>query len=504
MKKIIPFFLMCVVFLLSSNTYAQCDDFAIEFSENCVGETTADVLITIVGGTAPYSIAGTFNDGAYEDNTLTISVEDNEEYIIDVTDAEGCNASLARSTFCSKCLNDAGDVVEANTGSVNLQTICSGESITVVALNAVVDANNPEDPSSTLIYALHTSASNQAGDIILVEVTNSVEGNIENGTISYADAIAAGAIPGVTYYISSVVGPDSDGDGLPDVLGDECTVIAPGLAVIFTEGFTVSLNVDIDCNPTTGVATITANVTGGDAGTMYNVSGIFNGVVADGADFVIEDVGDGAWSLSATAADGGACVVPASVQDVIECDKNVVEWLSFEGEVVEAGNMLNWATASEIDNEYFTIERSADGVYFEVIGVEEGAGNSSASINYQFMDRTAPSGVSYYQITQYDFDGESTSTNVISLTRGERNFDINGISPVPAINYVELSFTAMGNQNIDLTLYDLTGREMLKSVLDAQEGGNRFVVDIASLSPGIYLVSLNNGSKVITKKLIKE
>lgn len=504
MKKIILFALTCVAFFYNSSIYAQDCNLTIEYNENCIGETTAEVEITIVGGTAPYDIGGTFSENGYEEDTFIISVEDNEEYLIDVTDAEGCNVSLARSTFCSKCINNAGSVVEALGGSSNLQTVCSGTSISVIALGALVDANNPEDPSSTLIYVLHTSSTNQVGDILTLVTTNSLEGEIEEGTITYADAIAGGAVSGVTYYISAVVGPDSDGNGIPDELGDECTVVAEGLAVVFTEGFNVSLNVDVDCDKNTGIATITASVTGGGAGTTYNVSGIFTGLVVDGEEFTIEDVADGSWSLAATATDGGDCVVPASIQDVIECDKNVVEWLSFEGEVVESGNRLTWTTASEIDNEYFAIERSVDGESFEVIGVEKGAENSITTQSYQFVDRSAPSGRAYYRVTQHDFDGKNTSTNVISLVRGERNFHLNDIMPVPAINYVELSFTAISTQNIDLVMYDLTGREVLKSTLDAQEGENHFVIDIAEFTQGIYLLSLNDGSETIITKLIKD
>lgn len=503
MKKIILFVLACAVFFCNSKTYAQCN-LTIEFNENCIGETTAEVEITIVGGLAPYNIGGTFSEEEYEEDTFIISVEDNEEYLIDVTDAEGCNTSLARSTFCSKCINNAGNIVEALSGSSDLQTVCSGTSISVIALNALVDANNPEDPNSTLVYVLHTSATSQVGDVLVLVTTNSLEGDIEDGTISYAEAIAGEAIPGVTYYVSAVVGPDNDGDGIPDELGDECTVVAEGLAVVFTEGFNVSINVDVDCDDDTGIATITASVTGGGAGTSYNVSGIFTGVVVDGEDFTIEDVGDGPWSLAATATNGSTCIVPASIQDVIECNKNVVEWLSFEGEVMENGNSLTWTTASEIDNEYFAIERSRDGENFEVIGVEEGAENSIMARSYQFMDRTAPSGRSYYRVTQHDFDGKNTSTKVISLVRGERNFTLDEIMPIPAINYVELNFTATNTQNIDMVLYDLTGRQVLRSILDAQEGENHFAIDIAGFTPGIYLLSLNDGSKTIMTKLIKD
>ncbi|PJF33793.1 MAG: hypothetical protein CUN57_01220, partial [Phototrophicales bacterium] len=90
---------------------------------------------------------------------------------------------------------------------------------------------------------------------------------------------------------------------------------------------------------------------------------------------------------------------------------------------------LEWTTASEINNDYFTIERSFDGRNFESIGQVKGAGNSFEEINYSFVDESI-AGISsnrivYYRLKQTDYDGVFTYSDVISVELGEsKGFDI--------------------------------------------------------------------------------
>ena len=67
---------------------------------------------------------------------------------------------------------------------------------------------------------------------------------------------------------------------------------------------------------------------------------------------------------------------------------------------------LTWSTASEINNDYFTIERSQNGVYFQEFDIVEGAGNSTHKINYSLIDRDPFDGISYYRLKQTDYDGK--------------------------------------------------------------------------------------------------
>lgn len=73
---------------------------------------------------------------------------------------------------------------------------------------------------------------------------------------------------------------------------------------------------------------------------------------------------------------------------------------------------LNWATSAEINNDYFTVERSADGINFERLTQIKGTGNSKQLKNYFFADENPFTGVNYYRIRQTDLDGKSTNSSL--------------------------------------------------------------------------------------------
>jgi hypothetical protein len=74
---------------------------------------------------------------------------------------------------------------------------------------------------------------------------------------------------------------------------------------------------------------------------------------------------------------------------------------------------LQWTTESEINNDYFTIERSSDGIAFETITKQKGAGNSTQKLFYSFIDKLPFNGKNYYRLKQTDYDGKFTFSQVV-------------------------------------------------------------------------------------------
>src|SRR5690606_40569029 len=74
---------------------------------------------------------------------------------------------------------------------------------------------------------------------------------------------------------------------------------------------------------------------------------------------------------------------------------------------------VQFGTATEINNDYFTIERSRDGISFMALDRIEGQGNSSRITEYQYIDETPLSGNNFYRIKQTDFDGKSSYSAVV-------------------------------------------------------------------------------------------
>jgi choice-of-anchor B domain-containing protein len=91
-----------------------------------------------------------------------------------------------------------------------------------------------------------------------------------------------------------------------------------------------------------------------------------------------------------------------------------VEWLSFDATTGRGGIRLSWATASEINNESFDIERSSDGRDFNPIGKLEGRGTVQVISNYSFLDTDPHEGTNYYRIRQKDFDGNAAYSKIVA------------------------------------------------------------------------------------------
>ena len=92
-----------------------------------------------------------------------------------------------------------------------------------------------------------------------------------------------------------------------------------------------------------------------------------------------------------------------------------IELVSFSGEKKDNKNILNWTTASEINNAFFTIEKSYNGIDFEWVGRQEGTSPSIQIVNYSFTDYNILKTINYYRLKQTDFDGKSEYSSTISI-----------------------------------------------------------------------------------------
>jgi len=451
-------------------------------NENGEGGT---VFVTIVGGTAPYTSFGSFADEV-NGNEFDFPSGEGEEYNLEVVGSGNCGSALASGTLtCSKCKNEAGVLGVVGGGSA---TACGGSAINLDAAGAVIGGENAT-AASVITYILYADANDLMGSILAFN---------SDGSFSVADAGGVG-----TYFVTAYVGVDEDGDGAIDFFGDECTVSSDSFSITFSEGTTLEIIAQEDCDQDAELVTVNFTVSGGAAGAMYAITGTFEGTVgAAGSSF--SGIADGAtYTINAVEIDG--CGAASLTSAPVICQKeDAVEWLSFEGEVQTTGNFLQWMTASETNNEYFAVERSLDGKNFDVIAVVEAAGESAVATAYTHLDRSAPAGTNYYRVTQFDFDGQNSATNVVSLVRGEGAFGITNVRPVPAADYIQISFSAISNGSVELSVYDLTGRVMMQTSVDATTGINNQTIDISAYPAGIYMVSLNNGSDVATQRLIKE
>lgn len=139
---------------------------------------------------------------------------------------------------------------------------------------------------------------------------------------------------------------------------------------------------------------------------------------------------------------------------------------------------LYWTTASELNNDHFTIERSGNGIDYESIGKIKGAGTSLQRQSYSFTDEAPRGGLSYYRLKQTDFDGKETTHKVVSVTRPGEPFLV---FPNPA-HHEEVFLSQKSHVKVT---------NALNQVLIESAAVESF--DASMLQPGLYIVRNHKG-----------
>ena len=162
-----------------------------------------------------------------------------------------------------------------------------------------------------------------------------------------------------------------------------------------------------------------------------------------------------------------------------------VEWLSVSAERVNgSGNNVRWKVGKEINNAFFTVERSLDGRFFNEIGTIKGAGNSEEAAEYAFLDNNAPSQNAYYRVKQTDFDGKMAYSKTVTVA-GELAKKWR-VYPNPASeNYVYLD-----NSSVDNAVFSLQNAvgQVIKN--GATNGESLIRIDLNSLPKGVYFLKM--------------
>lgn len=169
-----------------------------------------------------------------------------------------------------------------------------------------------------------------------------------------------------------------------------------------------------------------------------------------------------------------------------------VQLISFDASCLDSSVKITWATAMEINNQYFTVERSTDGMNYQSMATIEGAGNSSILLNYSFIDKEPLSANSYYRLKNTNTDGTYEYSKVVSATCKRIEPSI-FLYPNPNNG----KFVIVGAQNAEFVIVNTFGAE----ILDQKISAGIAEIDISNFPKGIYFVWINSKNK--TKKLFR-
>lgn len=162
--------------------------------------------------------------------------------------------------------------------------------------------------------------------------------------------------------------------------------------------------------------------------------------------------------------------------------------------------VLSFATATERNNAWFLIERSADGRVFTEIGKVKGAGNASTLQQYEFTDLRPLQGTSYYRLKQVDFDGQFSYSDLRSVVIGRANALT--VSPSPAKDAVKVQLENRLTADATWQVLDFAGRIVLSGNIAAEN--NTVDMNVSTLMSGNYVLRIVGAEQNVTKQFYKQ
>ena len=182
-----------------------------------------------------------------------------------------------------------------------------------------------------------------------------------------------------------------------------------------------------------------------------------------------------------------------------------VELAYFKAEGTTNGTVnIFWQTASEVNCDYFSIERSADGKKFETITEVDGGGNSNTALQYSYLDMNPSSPVSYYRLKQVDFDGKSETFNVVSVNPKPQRELV--VYPNPALQgeTVTVQVPAESEKSIQVFVTDIQGKQIFTKSFEKENATDNTIRFVTEKFPatGTYFITASGVTNTYLKKIV--
>lgn len=418
-------------------------------------------------------------------------------------------------------------------GSSDL-TIVVGNGATLIINGSLTSSNGAISitvySGGTLIITGGVTAKNNVsiiagGDVDITGNVSSTSGNVTLNTYSTGDMYIDGSVTAnndlditsdnTTHITGGVSGGNNTSFTVNDELiidgvisvGNSATFTTNGSATFESGGLTANNNTNITVNgdmyidgdvnlgqgtslTVNGSATLTTtgDFTAGGGHTSYVVHGemiVGGNLSLDNGHDVITGYG--------TVTTGGSCNYNTSSSTTItqNCDvtKEValpVTLIDFSADLEDAVVTLSWSTASESDNDFFTILRSYDGVSYDELTTVSGQGNSKSEVSYEWIDDTYAYRQAYYQLWQTDYDGtEEFLKTVVVYPKNTGIADVK-IGPNPVASGASLKILNFNVTGATYQLISLSGKVVKRNTI-----GSSNEISTEGIESGIYILQMD-------------
>lgn len=163
-----------------------------------------------------------------------------------------------------------------------------------------------------------------------------------------------------------------------------------------------------------------------------------------------------------------------------------IQLIGFTAQCDNGTALLKWTTATETNNDYFTIERSTDGITYDSIGTVKGAGNSIFDINYQFADANPLQGTSYYRLSQTSFDGSISHFPPVAF---ESCASGNSFKACFENDNVNIIINSSDYDTYHVLITNRVGRVIVNQDYSVSKGQN-FIRISPNCADGLYIVNI--------------
>lgn len=175
-----------------------------------------------------------------------------------------------------------------------------------------------------------------------------------------------------------------------------------------------------------------------------------------------------------------------------------VKLTSFKAKKQDNFSSLTWETSSEINNDFFDVERSSNSVDFVSIGRVQGNGTTNATQNYDFLDRNPLSGKNYYRLKQVDYNGAYEYSDIESVDFSEGRGGIQ-VFPNPTADFITI---ALDRKYEKIKVLNNLG-QLVEIISSTEMGNNQIKVNVSDYTPGIYFIEAKVGTEILNKQFVK-
>jgi len=173
-----------------------------------------------------------------------------------------------------------------------------------------------------------------------------------------------------------------------------------------------------------------------------------------------------------------------------------VDLISFTGVSEGTYNSVSWKSAVETNFRHYELESSEDGVNFHKIATVNPIGNVSSSNDYNYLDFSPFSPITYYRLKMVDLDYTFEYSNIISIENGINKTGTLVVYPNPASNELYIKLSVPNEKSVTIDIKDILGRVIYKQEIDLTQSINNNYINTTNFASGTYIVSINAGNSL--------